>query len=127
LFTDMCRALEARPEGNFVFVDEAQRVPSIFDAVNADPGRLFKDWAGCQPWRRLSYERSGTLSCYRTSDGAEVDFIVENHDETLPIEVKWTESPTIRDVRHLRSFIREHAPHCKRGIIISRCPHTLAL
>jgi predicted AAA+ superfamily ATPase len=33
LFTDICRGLEAKPEGTYVFVDEAQTVPAIFDAV----------------------------------------------------------------------------------------------
>lgn len=116
----------------FFFFDNGVRnaaagLPLTIDTVNADPGRLFEHWVGCQLWRKLSYEGSGTLSYYRTTDGAEVDFIVENHDEILPIEVKWTESPTLRDARHLRSFIREHAPRCRRGIIISRCPHRLAL
>ena len=116
----------------FFFFDNGVRnasagLPLTIDTVNADPGRLFEHWVGCQLWRILSYEGNGILSYYRTTDGAEIDFIVENSEEVLPIEVKWTESPSIRDARHLRTFIREHSPRCKRGIIISRCPHKLAL
>ena len=33
LFESMCRALPERPPGRFVFVDEAQAVPAIFDSV----------------------------------------------------------------------------------------------
>ena len=116
----------------FFFFDNGVRnasagLPLTIDTVNADPGRLFEHWVGCQLWRILSYEGNGILSYYRTTDGAEIDFIVENSEEIIPIEVKWTESPSIRDARHLRTFIREHSPRCKRGIIISRCPHKLAL
>ena len=116
----------------FFFFDNGIRnaaagLPLTIDTVNADPGRLFEHWLGCQLWRTLSYEGSGTLSYYRTTDGAEIDFIVENSEGILPIEVKWTESPSIRDTRHLRTFIKEHSPRCKRGIIISRCPYKLAL
>jgi predicted AAA+ superfamily ATPase len=32
-FAQACRSLPARQKGQFVFVDEAQSVPSIFDAV----------------------------------------------------------------------------------------------
>ncbi|MGB4587223.1 MAG: ATP-binding protein [Rectinemataceae bacterium] len=116
----------------FFFFDNGVRnasagLPLTIDTVNADPGRLFEHWVGCQLWRILSYEGNGILAYYRTTDGAEIDFIVENSEEIIPIEVKWTESPGVRDARHLRTFIREHSPRCKRGIIISRCPHKLAL
>jgi uncharacterized protein len=105
----------------------AAGLPLTADTVNADPGRLFEHWVGCQLWRKLSYEGSGRLSYYRTSDGAEIDFVLELADEILPVEVKWTERPSTRDTRHLRTFIKEHGPACKRGIVVSRCPHHLAL
>lgn len=105
----------------------AAGIPLTEDSVNATPGPLFEHWVACQLWRRLSYEGSGTLSYFRTTDGAEVDFIVERSDEIIPIEVKWTETPAARDARHLRSFMREHVPRCKRGFVVSRCPHRLAL
>jgi predicted AAA+ superfamily ATPase len=63
----------------------AAGIPLTIDTVNADPGRLFEHWIGCQLWRELSYEGEGTLSYYRTTDGAEVDFILETNDEILPI------------------------------------------
>jgi len=105
----------------------AAGLPLTIDTVNADPGRLFEHWVGCQLWRKLSYERSGTLSYFRTTDGAEIDFIIESGDEILPIEVKWTESPSAHDARHLRTFIKENQARAKRGIIVSRCPHRMAL
>ncbi|MCE1195329.1 ATP-binding protein [bacterium] len=105
----------------------AAGLPLTIDTVNADPGLLFEHWVGCQLWRILSYDGAGRLSYYRTSDGAEVDFVIERDDEVLPIEVKWTDHPSMRDARHLRTFIVEHGSTCRRGIVVSRCPHRLAL
>ena len=47
---------------------------------------------GTQLWRKLGYTKAGTLSYYRTTDGAEVDFIIETENELVPVEVKWTEN-----------------------------------
>ncbi|MDP2791682.1 MAG: ATP-binding protein [Rectinemataceae bacterium] len=105
----------------------AAGLPLTLDTVNAAPGQLFEHWVGCELWRRLSYEGSGTLSYYRTSDGVEVDFIVELAGEIIPVEVKWTQSPGLHDTRHLRGFIKEHTRVARRGVIVSRCPHRLML
>ena len=40
-----------------------------------DPGGLFEHWVAGQLWRILCYTKAGSLMYYRTSDGAEVDFI----------------------------------------------------
>jgi uncharacterized protein len=54
-------------------------------------------------------------------DGAEVDFIVEQSNELIPIEVKWTEHPSASDARHLRAFLAEHPRAARRGVIVCRC------
>lgn len=64
---------------------------------------------------------------YRTSDGTEIDLIVDHGDELIPIEVKWTEKPSMKNARHLRNFINEHASRCFRGYIVSHCPYPLEL
>jgi len=105
----------------------AAGIPLVEDTVNAIPGSLFEQFVATQLWRKLSYTGSGQLSYYRTTDGAEVDLILESEGELIPIEVKWTENPSLRDARHLKTFIAEHAQRCRRGYIISRCPYVLAL
>ncbi len=77
--------------------------------------------------RKLAYSGEGKLTYYRTSDGAEIDFIVEKLGRLVPIEVKWTENPSQKDARHLKNFITEHPERCDGGIIVSRCPYVLAL
>ena len=105
----------------------AAGLPLVEAAVNASPGPLFEQFIAAQLHKRLSYGAEGGLSYFRTSDGLEVDFIVELGDRLIPIEVKWSENPDRRDARHLRSFIAEHAARCERGYLVSRCPHVLAL
>lgn len=116
----------------FLFFDTGVRnaaasIPLNEDSVNADQGGLFEQFIGLQLHRKLAYSRSGTLSHYRTRDGAEVDFIIEIGKKLIPVEVKWTENPSLKDARHLRSFVADHADRCERGIIVSRCPYILAL
>ncbi len=116
----------------FIFFDLGVRnaaagLPLVEATVNAQPGPLFEQWVGLQLRRRLSYGGVDGLSYYRTTDGAEIDFIVEHRGELSPIEVKWTENPSPKDARHLKAFIAEHKNRCSRGYIVSRCPYTLAL
>jgi len=97
------------------------------DAVTANPGPLFEQWVGIELHKRLKYLDDGALSYFRTSGGAEVDFIVERQGILVPIEVKWTEHPSLADARHLLSFIKDHPVKAKQGYIICRCPAPLAL
>lgn len=116
----------------FIFFDLGVRnaaagIPLVEAAVNAAPGSLFEQWVGTQLWRKLSYGASGRLSYFRTTDGAEIDFILEQGEELIPIEVKWSENPSLKDARHLKTFIAEHGGRSRRGYIVSRCPYVLSL
>jgi len=116
----------------FLFFDLGVRnaatglTPSI-DVVNANPGPLFEQWVGIELWKRLQYFGAGNLYYQRTRDGAEVDFIVERNSRLLPIEVKWTERPSLHDARHLLTFIKENPKQARRGYIICRCAYPLEI
>jgi predicted AAA+ superfamily ATPase len=97
------------------------------DAVRSNPGPLFEHWVGGELHKRLRYRGRGTLSYFRTSAGAEVDFIVEDGGQLFPIEAKWTERPALSDARHLVSFMKEHPEQARQGFVICRCPYPLAL
>jgi predicted AAA+ superfamily ATPase len=97
------------------------------DLVNAHPGPLFEQWVGIELWKRLQYLGEGSLSYLRTRDGAEIDFIVEQGKSLIPIEVKWSEHPTLSDARHLLNFCKEHPKQARQGYIICRCPRPLQL
>lgn len=116
----------------FYFFDNGVRnaaagLPLSEDLVNADPGRLLEHWIAGQLFRKLSYRGDGSLSYFRTSDGAEIDFILQRGRKLVPVEVKWTENPGSKDARHIRRFLREHSDRCDRGYVVSRCPHVLEL
>ena len=96
-------------------------------AVSMQPGPLFEQWVGIELWKRLQYLGTGKLYYLRTKDGAEVDFILERDGALIPIEVKWTERPSLADARHLRTFMAEHPRVARRGFIVCRCHAPLAL
>jgi predicted AAA+ superfamily ATPase len=92
-----------------------------------NPGVFFEQWVGIELWKRLQYLGEGRLFHLRTKDRAEVDFIIERGDALTPIEVKWSERPTLRDARQLLTFLAEHAKQAKHGYIICRCSRPLRL
>jgi predicted AAA+ superfamily ATPase len=97
------------------------------DVALANPGPLFEQWVGIELWKRLSYLGQGKLHHQRTKDGAEVDFIIEYESELTPVEVKWTERPTLQDARHLRTFLDERPGQTRHGYVVCRCPRPLRL
>ncbi len=116
----------------FFFFDNGVRnaaaaFPLTLDLVNIDPGSLFEHFVGTNLYRLTQLHRQNQLLYWRTADGAEIDFILERSGKLLPIEVKWTEAPTIKDARHLINFIKENDNLCTQGILICRCPFPLAL
>jgi len=96
------------------------------DLVLADPGRWFEQWVGIELWKRLQYLGEGQLHHFRTKDGAEIDFVIERGDRVIPVEVKWTQRPSLRDARHLTSFVRENRS-APEGYLICRCRRPMKL
>ena len=105
----------------------AAEIPLEAAAVKANPGPIFEQWVGIELWKRLQYLGSGKLHYQRSKAGAEVDFIIQRAGQLVPIEVKWTENPSLSDARHLLAFLAEHPKQARRGYIICRCPQPLAL
>ena len=100
--------------------------PSL-ELVRANPGPLFEQWVGIELWTRLQYLGKGGLFYQRTRGGAEVDYIIEYEGRLIPIEVKWTEHPSVSDARHLLTFLDEHPRQARQGYLICRCPRPLHL
>ena len=68
-------------------------------------------------WRDARLERAEILH-WRTAAGEEVDFVVEAGDRLLPIEVKASPRPRLRDAAHLRSFRAEYGPRVRAGLLL---------
>ena len=55
---------------------------------------------------------------WRTTIGEEVDFVIEAGDQLLPIEVKGTSRPRLRDAAHLRTFRAEYGEKARAGLLL---------
>ena len=58
---------------------------------------------------------------WRLSSGQEVDFILEESGQLLPVEVKAADTVGANDARHVVTFRERHA-HTPRGIVLSNDP-----
>ncbi len=54
---------------------------------------------------------------YRTSAGAEVDLVLDGDFGLLPIEIKYNQSVSLRNLRAIRDFVKERG--CRFGIVIN--------
>ncbi len=68
-------------------------------------------------WRDTRLGRADVFY-WRTTIGEEVDFVIEAEDQLLPIEVKATTRPRLRDVPHLRTFRTEYGERARAGILL---------
>ena len=72
-------------------------------------------------WRDARLERAEILY-WRTSIGEEVDFVIESGGRLLPVEVKATGRPRLRDARHLLTFRKEYGGRARAGLLIHTGP-----
>ena len=95
-----------------------------FDAgvLSTSGGELLEHWVALELLHRARYlGRGHELSFWRTTSGAEVDFVWESPKEDLPIEVKWTKNPRVEDARHLELFLDSYPKRARRGFVVCRC------
>lgn len=86
-----------------------------------DFGDAFEHWVLLETRRLLDYrERETRMSFFRTSDGAEVDFLLEFPNEIWAVEIKSSSSPGRADLRGLRSFLKDH--EVRHALCVCRTP-----
>jgi len=68
-------------------------------------------------WRDTRMEHTEVLY-WRTTTGEEVDFVIETGRELLPIEVKSTDRPRLRDAANLRAFRQEYGGKSRSGLLL---------
>lgn len=88
---------------------------------------LFEQFVGLELIRsaRLS-GRPIQIKFWRDPDGPEVDWILQENKQYVPIEVKWTDLPTHRDARHLETFLKEY-PTARRAYLICQTPQPMKI
>ena len=65
------------------------------------------------------------LYYWRTSGGAEVDLVVDYNGRLIPIEVKWSEQVSTRDLKGLESFFNDMGPDVPWGVVLYRGKQTV--
>ena len=91
--------------------------------LKLDAGHIFEQWVMIELFYRCKLMGRGySISTWRTNTGAEVDLILETPEEYIPIEIKYTQSPTRSHARHIETFINLHSDMCNKGYIICRTP-----
>lgn len=90
-------------------------------------GRLFEQFVGLELIRcaRLS-EKKARVRFWRDPDGPEVDWVVERQGHYTPVEVKWTDNPLPKDIRHLQTFLSEY-PSAGTGYLVCQVPRKAKL
>ena len=68
-------------------------------------------------WRDTRLDRAEVFY-WRTTIGEEVDFVIEAGNRLLPIEVKATTQPRLRDITHLRTFRAEYGERARAGLLL---------
>ncbi len=81
-------------------------------------GHLFEQFIGLEliRWSRLQNIKI-SVHFWRDSSGPEVDWLLHRDQSLLPIEVKWTENPSLRDAKHLELFLKEY-PLAKQAYVV---------
>jgi predicted AAA+ superfamily ATPase len=89
-------------------------------AAGAEPGGAHLENLVLQDllaWRDARLDRA-EVHYWRTATGEEVDFVVETGGRLLPIEVKATSRPRLRDAVHLRTFGAEYGGKARAGLLL---------
>lgn len=90
-------------------------------------GLWLEAWVGhhLKTWASMKAPRP-ELSYWRTSDGREVDYVVESGQTLLPIEVKAGSRPTGADIRGLETFLDLY-PKAHLGLLVCACKEPIAM
>ncbi|MFH1227257.1 MAG: ATP-binding protein [Planctomycetota bacterium] len=101
------------------------------------PAQVFKGMASGQLFETLvlgeiirTFYNKGVVPrifWWRTSNGEEVDFVIEHRARVIPIEVKLSSRATPQMARSLASFIRLFAEKIDRGILLTLLSQPLKL
>jgi len=87
---------------------------------------LFEQYVGIELIHHIRNLANAKLRYWRDTSGIEVDYVLELSGQYIPVEVKWSDQPTIKDVRHVQKFLLEY-DNANMGYIVCRTPHPIQL
>lgn len=90
-------------------------------------GDLFEQFIGIELLKLIRvFAPQAKLKYWHAHAGPEVDYVIEYNRQFIPIEVKWTSTPTKGDAKHLLKFIQEY--ECiTPAYVVCRTPRPMAL
>lgn len=89
-------------------------------------GRIFEQFITLELIKRIKYQYPAWKYFYwRTNNGLEVDFIIQTEEGIIPIEIKYTNNPRKKHIKHLEIFMEEF--NVKRGFLIGTFKDTQKL
>ena len=87
-------------------------------------GNLFENYVGNELiYRSQLMTPPLKVKYWRDAAGPEIDYILDVSRHYIPIEVKWSDHPSMTDAKHLHKFIQEHE-EAHYGYIICQTPQT---
>jgi len=90
-------------------------------------GLLFEQMVGLELLHTARFsEKKTQIKFWRDSAGPEIDWIIDHSDGLIPVEVKWTDTPSPRDIKYLKLFLKEY-PKSQRGYLVCRTPRAVKL
>jgi len=114
----------------FLFFDLGVRRFAAGEGEKLNPermGELFEQWVGLELIRASRFRLHSKLRFWRDPDGPEVDWVFEHEKKWIPFEVKWTEKPDSKSMRHLEIFIQEYSSIASKGYVVCRAPRRYKL
>ena len=90
-------------------------------------GHLFEQFVGLECVRLCHlHQGRAKVRYWRDLNGPEVDWVIKFADHYIPIEVKWTDAPKVKDAHHLTLFLNEYE-QAKKGYIVCQTPNRMQL
>lgn len=88
---------------------------------------LFEQWIGLELVRIARLRDShARIRFWRDPSGPEVDWVVERNGVFVPVEVKWTDIPSLADAKNVEVFLREYET-AKMGYVVCRATRSAKL
>ena len=107
----------------YLFFDLGVRRLAAYEGPKANAmvmGQWFEQFIGLELLHLVhQHEQRLRLNFWRDLEGREIDWVLSCQDKIIPIEVKWTERPSLSDARHLKTFLADY--QLNRGYIVCRC------
>jgi predicted AAA+ superfamily ATPase len=90
-------------------------------------GDLFEQWVGLELVKYSHHsENPFTVKFWRDPSGPEVDWVLDYQGNYVPIEVKWTQTPSLKDAKNIFVFLKEYQSS-NQGYIICQTPRPVKL